>query len=175
VFSSLGTLYVCFISPIGAIWLPHLNIHHFITQVFGERYKLRSSSVCIFLLFCIIATLVQTFSSVSHLKIPWLCSFSNFRDTVPCPYRTTGWELCLFVMLCGLGWYLVIKILRLFVGPICKGQALKMVPTHCPETSVTNCQSILSNTPEDWRPHLHCSGSVKSYKMTDYYNIYAFR
>lgn len=114
------------------------------------------------------------------LNIPFentlsLCSSSNFRDRVPCQYRTTGWGLYFSGMLCGLGWYLVIKILRLFAGCICQGQALKMVPTCCPETLVTNCQSILSNTPEEWKPYLHCSGSMKSYRITGYYNIYACR
>ena len=66
---SVGTLYVCFISPVGALWLPHVNIRLFITLVFDEDYKLRTSSVCIFLLLCVAATLVQTLS-IFHLKIP---------------------------------------------------------------------------------------------------------
>jgi len=52
-----------------ALWLSHVNVRHFITLVFGEDYKLRTSSVLIFFLLIVTATLVQTFS-VSHLKIP---------------------------------------------------------------------------------------------------------
>jgi len=42
----------------GALWLPHVNICHFITLVFSEDCKLRTSSVCIFLLLYVTATLV---------------------------------------------------------------------------------------------------------------------
>jgi hypothetical protein len=73
-------LYVCFISTMGASWLPHVNIHHFVTLVFGEDYKLRTSSVYIFLLLYVTATLVQTFS-VSHLKIPWVCVHLLISET----------------------------------------------------------------------------------------------
>jgi hypothetical protein len=77
---SVGTLYVCFIAPMGALWLPHVNIRHFITLLFGEDYKLRTSSVCIFLLLYVTATLVQTFT-LSHLKIPWVCVHPLISET----------------------------------------------------------------------------------------------
>jgi hypothetical protein len=157
-------LCMCFMAP-------HVNIHRFITLVFGEDYNLIFfffSSLC----YCHIGPDLLNFPSENTLS---LCSSSNFRDRVPRQYRTTGWGVYFSGVLCGLGWYMVIKIFRLFAGPFCQGQALKMVATCCPEILVTNCQSILSNTPEDWRPHLHCSGSMKSYRTTGYYNIYAFR
>lgn len=77
---SVGTLYVCFISPVGVLWLHHLNIYHFITLVSGEDYKWRTSSVCVLLLLCVTATLVQTFS-ISHLKIPWVCVHPLISET----------------------------------------------------------------------------------------------
>ena len=54
------------------------------------------------------------------------------------------------------------------IGPIFKGQAIRtawllnMGPTGCPETSVTNYQSTLSNIPEERRSHLHSHASLKS-------------
>ena len=42
--------------------------------------------------------------------------------------------------------------------PIFKGQVC------CPETSVTNYQSTLRNTPEERRFHLTCDGNLKSSK-----------
>ena len=38
----------------------------------------------------------------------------------------------------------------------------QMGPKGCPETSVTNYQSMLNNIPEQQRPHLHHSGNLKS-------------
>jgi hypothetical protein len=38
----------------------------------------------------------------------------------------------------------------------------KMRPIRCPETAITNYQSMLCNIPEERRPHLHCGGSPKS-------------
>lgn len=42
----------------------------------------------------------------------------------------------------------------------------KMGPKGCPEMSVTNYQSTLNNIPEEQRPHLHHSGSLKSNAIT---------
>ena len=39
---------------------------------------------------------------------------------------------------------------------------LKMGPIGCPETSVWNCHSMLCNSPEECRPHVHRGGSTKS-------------
>jgi len=52
----------------GPLWLPHVNMCHFITLVFGEDYKLRTLSVFIFLVLFVTATFVQTFS-ISCMKI----------------------------------------------------------------------------------------------------------
>jgi hypothetical protein len=48
------------------------------------------------------------------------------------------------------------------IGPIFNGQALKMGPIGCPETSVRNCRSTLRKIPKERRSHLHRSGSLKS-------------
>jgi len=42
------------------------------------------------------------------------------------------------------------------------GWPLKVGQTGCPETSVSNYQSTLSNIPEERRSHLHRDGSLKS-------------
>jgi hypothetical protein len=39
-----------------------------------------------------------------------------------------------------------------------------MGPTGCPETSVTNHQSVLRNRPEEQTAHLHHGRSFKSHK-----------
>jgi hypothetical protein len=51
-------------------------------------------------------------------------------------------------------WKFITYILGQPINPIIKGQApspLKMEPTDCPETSVTNYQSALRNIPEEHR------------------------
>ena len=60
-------------------------------------------------------------------------------------------------MLCIVDLQLVTDVSGQPIGPIFKGQTashLKMVPTGCPETSVTNCKVTLCNIPEERRFHL---------------------
>jgi hypothetical protein len=54
--------------------------------VFGEEYKLLSSSSCLLLFH---PSWVHIFSSASCSKNPSVCSSLNVRDKVPRPYKTT--------------------------------------------------------------------------------------
>lgn len=100
--------------------------------------------------------------SITFANTLSLCSFSDSAETVSPSYGTTGWGFFFSSMLCCLVWYLVIKVLRLHIGAIFKGQALKMVPVGCPETLVTRYKPAVCNSPEEQRPQQHCSGSMKS-------------
>ena len=46
------------------------------------------------------------------------------------------------------------------------GQAVKMEPTGCHETSVTYYPYTLRNIPEEQRSHLHCSGNLNHESAT---------
>ena len=59
-------------------------------------------------------------------------------------------------MTCNGEWQSVTNVWKSLLDP-----ALKVGPTGCAETSVTNYQSMLHNIPEERRLHLHRGGSLK--------------
>jgi hypothetical protein len=63
------------------------------------------------------------------------------------------WDFRSSGLLRSVDWYLATNVLGWPIGPIFKRGPLNMGPIDRPETSVTNYQSTLRNSAEDWRPH----------------------
>jgi hypothetical protein len=115
---SAETLYVYFIPPIGALWLPyvkHLSFCH--PSVWWTLQIKKHISMHFFAALCNCYIGSNLFLSIPCEIALSLCSSYNFRYRVPCPYRTTGWGLYFSSMLRGLSRYLVVKILRLLLVP----------------------------------------------------------
>ena len=95
------TLYTPLLSPIRATCSAYLSILHFIAwTIFGDEYRLISSSFCSFFLFLVTSSLIRTnillnvlFSNTISLR-----SAFNMSDQVSHPYKTTGIIIVLYML-----------------------------------------------------------------------------
>jgi hypothetical protein len=100
----------------------------------------------------------------------------NTQKKLPPFYEAQKLDTSLFWNVCNVNWQLPTFCDQLPVpSPSVKQWTswhLEMGRTDCPNTPVTNCQSMLRNIPEEQESHLHLGESLKSRKTRRFITVF---